>query len=135
MHDSLTACLCYRYAFRPVGAYIFQVYSWNICSKRCIFFWYAYRTVGAVLPTHRSAHNQQFFIHDTRQRRGMHSSSQPSHFRYFADRHFATQHMYRVGQNRIYTPYMTVYSVISLPKIPHMHRIYMVLANPTHVST
>ena len=25
-------------------------------------------------------------------------------------------HMYRVGQNRIYTPYMTVYLVISLPK-------------------
>jgi hypothetical protein len=29
---------------------------------------------------------------------------------------------------------MTVYLVISLPKIPYMHRIYMVLANPTHVS-
>ena len=39
----------------------------------------------------------------------------------------------RVGQNRIYTPYMTVYSVISLPKIPYIHRIYMVLANPTHL--
>ena len=41
--------------------------------------------------------------------------------------------MCRVGQNRIYSPYMTVYLVISLPKIPHIHRIYMVLANPTHV--
>ena len=30
------------------------------------------------------------------------------------------------------TPYMTVYLVISLPKIPHIHRINMVLANPTH---
>jgi hypothetical protein len=38
----------------------------------------------------------------------------------------------RVGQNRIYTLYMTVYLVISLPKIPYMHRIFMVLANPTH---
>ena len=28
---------------------------------------------------------------------------------------------------------MTVYLVISLPKIPYMHRICMVLANPTHV--
>ena len=28
---------------------------------------------------------------------------------------------------------MTVYLVISLPKIPYIHRIYMVLANPTHV--
>jgi len=37
---------------------------------------------------------------------------------------------YRVGQNRIYTPYMTVHMVISLPKIPYTHRIYMVLANP-----
>jgi len=39
------------------------------------------------------------------------------------------QYMRRVGQNRIYTPYMTVYFVISLPKIPYIHRIYMVLAN------
>ena len=38
----------------------------------------------------------------------------------------------RVGQNRIYVPYMTVYMVISLPKIPYMHRIYMVLANPKY---
>jgi len=27
---------------------------------------------------------------------------------------------------------MTVYLVISLPKIPYIHRIYMVLANPTY---
>jgi hypothetical protein len=38
----------------------------------------------------------------------------------------------RVGQNRIYTPYMTVYLVISLPKIPYVNRIYMVLANPSY---
>jgi hypothetical protein len=38
----------------------------------------------------------------------------------------------RVGQNRIYTPYMTVYLVIFLPKLPYIHRIYMVLANPNH---
>ena len=42
-------------------------------------------------------------------------------------------HIFRVGQNRINTPYMTVYLVISLPKIPYIHRIYMVLANPTHI--
>jgi len=40
-----------------------------------------------------------------------------------------TPHINRVVQNRIYTPYMTVYLVISLPKIPYIHRIYMVLAN------
>ena len=40
--------------------------------------------------------------------------------------------MIRVGQNHIYTPDMTVYLVISLPKIPFIHRIYMVLANPEH---
>jgi hypothetical protein len=40
--------------------------------------------------------------------------------------------MSRVGQNRINTPYMTVYLVISLPKIPYIHRIYMVLANPIY---
>ena len=42
--------------------------------------------------------------------------------------------MCRVGQNRIYTPYMTVYLVISLPKLPYIHRIYMVLANPANVA-
>ena len=31
--------------------------------------------------------------------------------------------MSRVGQNRIYTPYMTVCIVISLPKVPYTHRI------------
>jgi len=31
----------------------------------------------------------------------------------------------RVGQNRIYTPYMTVYLVIFLPNIPNIHRIYI----------
>ena len=39
----------------------------------------------------------------------------------------------RVGQNRIYTPYMTVYLVVFLPKMPYIHCIYMVLANPTCV--
>ena len=44
----------------------------------------------------------------------------------------------RVGQNRIYAPYMTVNLVISLPKTPYIHRIYiyiyicMVLANPNN---
>ena len=33
----------------------------------------------------------------------------------------------RVGQNRTYTPYMTVYLVIPLPKIPYIHCIYTVL--------
>ena len=31
----------------------------------------------------------------------------------------------RVGQNRINTPYMTVYFVIPLPKLPYIHRIYI----------
>ena len=43
--------------------------------------------------------------------------------------------MGRVGQNRIYTPYMTVNMVISLPKTPYTRRIYMVLANPTYTVT
>jgi len=42
--------------------------------------------------------------------------------------------MYRVGQNRIYTPYMTVYSVVFLPKIPYIYCIYMVLANSTYIN-
>jgi hypothetical protein len=42
-------------------------------------------------------------------------------------------HICRVGQNRIYAPYMTVYLVISLLKTLYIHRIYMVLANPTHL--
>jgi len=40
--------------------------------------------------------------------------------------------MPRVGQNRIYALYMTVYMVISLPNIPYTHRIYVVLANPNY---
>jgi hypothetical protein len=40
--------------------------------------------------------------------------------------------MHRLGQNRTNTPYMTVYLVISLPKIPYIHRIYIILANPAH---
>ena len=32
---------------------------------------------------------------------------------------------HRVGQNPIYTPYMTACMVISLPKIPYAHRIYL----------
>ena len=48
---------------------------------------------------------------------------------------FPSQHHYiiliiRVGQNRIYTPYMTVYLMKSLQKILYIHRIYMVLASP-----
>jgi hypothetical protein len=38
----------------------------------------------------------------------------------------------RVGHNRIHTPYMTVLLVVSLPKIPYIHHIYMDLANPTY---
>jgi len=39
----------------------------------------------------------------------------------------------KVGQNRNCAPYMTVYLVISQPKIPCINRIYMVLANPTYM--
>ena len=30
---------------------------------------------------------------------------------------------------------MTVYFLIPLPKIPYIHRIYMVLANPTDIAS
>jgi len=46
--------------------------------------------------------------------------------------HFTHTPISRVGQKPRLTPYMTVYLVISLPKIPYIHRIYMVLANPTY---
>ena len=46
--------------------------------------------------------------------------------------HGHIRHIRRVGQNRTYTPYTTVYMVISLQKIPYMHRRDMVLANPTY---
>jgi len=41
----------------------------------------------------------------------------------------------RVGQNCIYTYIYTVYLVISKPKIPYVHRIFMVLANPINMYT
>ena len=34
-------------------------------------------------------------------------------------------HIIRVGQNRIYTPYLTEYLAIFLPKIPYIRRIYI----------
>jgi len=40
--------------------------------------------------------------------------------------------MTTVGQDRVYTPCMTVYLVIFLPRIPCMHCICIVLANPTN---
>jgi hypothetical protein len=46
----------------------------------------------------------------------------------------SARHMHRVGQNRIYILYMTVYLVIFLPTIPYINRIYMVLANSTHAA-
>jgi hypothetical protein len=49
-------------------------------------------------------------------------------------RSYSCMLMCRVGQHRIYTPCMSVYLVIYLPKVPYMHHIYMVLANPTHVA-
>jgi hypothetical protein len=42
-------------------------------------------------------------------------------------------HVCRVGQIRIYAPYMTVCFSISLPKVPYIHCIYMLKANSTHV--
>ena len=51
------------------------------------------------------------------------------------DKHCNTVHAYK-HCNTVYdrintaTPYMTIYMVISLPKIPYTHCIIMVLANP-----
>ena len=39
----------------------------------------------------------------------------------------------RVGQDREHAPYMTLYLVLSLPKIPYLHCIYKVLANPMYM--
>ena len=40
--------------------------------------------------------------------------------------------IYRVGKNRIYIPYKIAYLVVSLPKIPFMRRKYTVLASPSY---
>jgi len=48
----------------------------------------------------------------------------------------AASHVCRVGQNRIYTPYMTVYIVICLPKIPYIHRnIYIYINRNIYIYT
>jgi hypothetical protein len=39
----------------------------------------------------------------------------------------------RVGQDRIYPPYVALYLVKSLPKAPCIHRINMVLASPRNM--
>ena len=41
--------------------------------------------------------------------------------------------MRRVGQNRIFTPYMTVYLMKFMQKIMYVHRIYIILSDPVHV--
>ena len=46
--------------------------------------------------------------------------------------HLHTSITTRIGQNRIYTYIYTVYLVISKPRIPYVHRIYMVQANPNY---
>jgi len=38
----------------------------------------------------------------------------------------------RVGQNCLYMLYMTVNPVISLPELPYIHRMQVVMANPTY---
>jgi hypothetical protein len=42
-------------------------------------------------------------------------------------------YVYRVGQNRLYTPHMAVYLVVLLQTMPYIHRICMVLAKPAYV--
>jgi hypothetical protein len=54
-------------------------------------------------------------------------------FCFWAPFYFSLFHICRVGHNRIYTPYMPVCLVIFLPIIPYIHRMYMVLANPTYI--
>jgi len=39
-------------------------------------------------------------------------------------------HKSRAGQNRIHTPYLTVNLMVSMPKLPCIHRINEVLAKP-----
>jgi hypothetical protein len=46
--------------------------------------------------------------------------------------YFPKPNMNRVGHNRIYTPYMTVCTVISLLEIPYTVYNYMVLAHPKY---
>ena len=41
--------------------------------------------------------------------------------------------IFRVGHHRMYTPYMTVDLVISLPELPYIHRMYMVMVNPNYL--
>ena len=43
--------------------------------------------------------------------------------------------MPRVGQDRIYPLFMTVYLIKFLHKTPYLYRLYMVLANPSYAAT
>jgi hypothetical protein len=42
-------------------------------------------------------------------------------------------HMIRVGRNSIYAPYMTVYMMKSLPKLPYTHHIFIGSGQPNPV--
>jgi hypothetical protein len=45
---------------------------------------------------------------------------------------FEMLYICRVGQNRIAAPYMTACTIISLPKIPCMHRKYIFMCSFGH---
>jgi len=75
----------------------------SLCPGVCMSAWAS--TCACVLCTH-------------------HAKLHVAHSRY-CKRAYAEQAILRVGQNRIYTPYMTLYLVISLTKIPYIHRMYI----------
>ena len=41
--------------------------------------------------------------------------------------------VYIESARTIYTPYITVYLMVFLPKLPYIYRIYMVLANSMYI--
>jgi len=83
-------------------------------------------TINTTRCSHTPKHQTQPNVCHTIIRTALHSTRLPMPFSW------PSTLTARVGQNCIYTPYMTVCMVISLPKTPYKHRIYMVMANPTH---
>ena len=108
--------------------------SCAVCVCVCVHVLKCMRTIGSRARVHTLAHTHshtQACRHPKSYNReackSAHTHSHThTHTLTHTHKHVCTEHVCRVGQNRIYTPYMTVYLVISLPKIPCILIIYYI---------
>ena len=75
--------------------------------------------------THTCTHTHVHTQARTHAHKRIHTRTHMKHAQTHTHLHARTcTHIHRVGQNRIHTLFMTVDLMISLPKIPYIHRIW-----------